>query len=402
MDKKINIIQFLPYFPPHKGGIETVWEEIGKYWIKKWFWTFINVISDFDQDIYLADDQYEEIFVNWEEIWYKKDWYEVLVVPSFELINNFPVYKIWSKKYKVIKMYLETKSLNLSSHDTNRNKELDNKKIWDDWRIVTHTRFFITSLIWWLFAKKIGVQWIHIEHWSGYVKLSSKIKSSFSKAYDKIIWKWIFKNADKVLAISKACKKFILDEFGERKVDVFYRGLDLSNIKINKKNDLKFVFVWRLVNLKWVSDLIDAYKNSWLKNELIIIWEWEEKEKLEKMSKWHHINFVWSKKRQKVIEFLSQNNCILINPSYQEWMPTTVIEWIACCCPVIASNVWGTREISNKNDLILFECWDVAGLEKKMIKWVKEYDAISWLSLDIIGSKFDWEGNVFNLYDLLK
>jgi len=26
--KKVNIIQFLPYFPPHKWGLETVWEEI--------------------------------------------------------------------------------------------------------------------------------------------------------------------------------------------------------------------------------------------------------------------------------------------------------------------------------------------------------------------------------------
>jgi hypothetical protein len=33
--KKINIIQFLPYFPPHKGGLETHADEWGKWWVKK-------------------------------------------------------------------------------------------------------------------------------------------------------------------------------------------------------------------------------------------------------------------------------------------------------------------------------------------------------------------------------
>ena len=47
--KKINIIQFLPYFPPHKWWVETVWEEIGKYWVKNDMWEFINVVTEFEQ-----------------------------------------------------------------------------------------------------------------------------------------------------------------------------------------------------------------------------------------------------------------------------------------------------------------------------------------------------------------
>jgi hypothetical protein len=37
--------------------------------------------------------------------------------------------------------------------------------------IQTHTRFFLSSFIGWLFAKYHKLKWIHIEHWSDYVKL---------------------------------------------------------------------------------------------------------------------------------------------------------------------------------------------------------------------------------------
>jgi hypothetical protein len=67
----------------------------------------------------------------------------------------------------------------------------------------------------------------------------------------------------------------------------------LSNINIKKTWDIKFIFIWRLVNLKWVKDLVNAYSKSWLKNELIIIWDWDDKNNLENISKWLNIKFLW-------------------------------------------------------------------------------------------------------------
>jgi hypothetical protein len=183
---------------------------------------------------------------------------------------------------------------------------------------------------------------------------------------------------------------------------VFYRGLDLSNIDIDKSWELKIVFVWRLVALKWVADLIEAYKISGLKNELIIIWDWEEKNILEKSSVWFNINFLWYKDREFVINYLSKNNFVLVNPSYQEWMPTTVIEWLATWCVVIASDVWWTIEITKKGDLILFDSWDVVDLVENLLKWVKEYEKLKWLSLDDINEKFNREVNILKFYELVK
>jgi hypothetical protein len=62
-------------------------------------------------------------------------------------------------------------------------------------------------------ARKFKLKWVHLEHGSDYVKLSSPFKNKISYLYDRIIGKWIFKHADQVLAISKASKKFIVQEF---------------------------------------------------------------------------------------------------------------------------------------------------------------------------------------------
>lgn len=384
MSLKINIIQFTPYFPPHNWGLETVWKEIWKYWCENKLWSFINITTTFEQLNSL--NKYENIIFKWKVIWYKLESYEVLVCPSIELINNFPIYKIWSKEYKLIVKYL-------------KKKISDNK---NSFRVITHTRFFLTSFLWGLFARKNDIKWIHIEHGSSYVKLSSKIKSYISIIYDKIIWKWIFKKADIILSISEACNKFIDNKFIKRDISVFYRWLDLSNIVIKKAWNIKFIFVWRLVHLKWVSDLIESYKKAWIKNELIIIWDWEEKNSLKSISKWFNINFLWYKDRKVIINYLSENNCILVNPSYQEWMPTTVIEWLSTWCVVVASNVWWTSEISDEKDLVLFEAWNIEELKEKLKSTVDNYNKLNWLSLKLINEKFNREINIYNLYHLVK
>jgi hypothetical protein len=382
--KKLNIIQFMPYFPPHKWWLETVWQEIWTNWSKHDLGVFINVVTSFNQEWEIDN----LVIFEWENIWYKKNNITHLVIPSFEIINNFPMYKIWDKKTKLVFEYLK-EQINVSSEQ-------------QEWLVITHTRFFLTSLFGWIFARKNKLKWIHIEHWSDYVKLWSKFKSKISYIYDRIFWKWIFKKADIVLAISEACKNFIQNKFINREVRVFYRGVDLWKININKSWDIKIVFVWRLVKLKWVDYLINAYKNTLIKNELIIIWDWDEMQNLKNISKELNISFLWFKNRDFIIDYLSKNNFILVNPSFQEWLPTTVIEWLMFWCPVLASDVWWTKEISNKNDLILFEVWDMKSLEEKIIDTLNNYDNLKWLSFEEVNKKFSRESNIFNLYNLIK
>lgn len=382
--EKINIIQFMPYFPPHKWWLETVWEEIWINWERNNLWGFLNVITSFNQEDDLEKN--EKIIFEWEIIWYKKNNIIHLVIPSFEIINNFPMYKFWDKKTKLIFNYLW--------EFISKNQNI---------RVITHTRFFLPSLFWWIFARNHKLKWVHIEHWSDYVKLSSKLKTKLSIIYDNIFWKWIFKKADNILAISEACKNFINNEFIKRKVSIFYRWLDIpDNIAFDKYGEIELLFIWRLVSLKWVSNLIDVYKQLNIKNKLIIIWDWDERQNLENLSKWFNITFLWFKNREFIINYLLTNNCILVNPSYMEWMPTTVIEWLFTKNIVVASNVWGTKEISNHNDLILFDPNNKNDLKEKIIFAINNYEKIKEKSFDEINLKFKRDKNILNLYNIIK
>lgn len=186
---RINIIQFLPYFPPHKWWLETVAEELSYFYVKNNFWEVINVIFDGGQNIFqieqkdLIKDKKQEI------IWYYKNWYKVYLLPSFDIIPNFPVPKIWKKNFWQI--------LKIASLFSKENTTI----------IQTHTRFFLSSFLWWLFAKYYKLKWVHIEHGSDYVQLSSTLKTKISYMYDKIIWIWIFKKSDKIVAISEWVEK---------------------------------------------------------------------------------------------------------------------------------------------------------------------------------------------------
>lgn len=369
---QINILQFAPYFPPHKWWLETVAEEIAGYWTKKWYWEVINITFDVWQD---------------KTINYSQKWYKVLLLPSFDIISNFPVPKFWKKEFwsvlKELKKYISV-----------------NENI----RVISHTRFFLSSLIAWILARNNKIKWIHIEHGSDYVKLSSKIKSKISYIYDRIIWKWIFKKADKILAISKACKKFIVEEFADREVEVFYRGMNFENISknIKKKWDIQFIFIWRLVKLKWVSDLISAYKKWNFYQKLVIIWDGEEIVNLKNISPWFNIEFLWFKNKEFIYNYLQENNCIVINPSYQEWMPTTILEALMNSCPVIASNVWWTSEITNQNDWQLFEAGNIEKLSEKIDYVLHNYENLRWKSFSQIKDSFDREKNIEVLFDKIK
>jgi len=166
--------------------------------------------------------------------------------------------------------------------------------------------------------------------------------------------------------------------------------------------NIKLIFVGRLVALKWVPDLISGYIASWLNNELLIIWDGDESDALKKQAKWHNITFLWFQNADVVINLLAKNNCIFVNPSYQEGLPTTVIEWLATGNVVVATDVWGTTEISDKKDLIIISSGDINTLKEKLIYAVQNYTTLKWLSLKHIHTKFNWENNIQKLYTLIQ
>jgi len=111
--EKINILQFLPYFPPRDGWIQTVAQSLSKFYIKNWLWIVFNLTFWVWQEKIMSDQNLksDRIFYKNNKIWYKKQNYEVIVLPAFDIVYNYPFPKFRSKDFWLAFAYLKTKKI---------------------------------------------------------------------------------------------------------------------------------------------------------------------------------------------------------------------------------------------------------------------------------------------------
>ena len=389
------ILKFSPYFPPHKWWLESHIEERSQWWIKKKYGKVINITTPMWQEN--AIKEYPTISYKSKIIWYKKDWYEIVILDAFDLIPVFPFPKFRSKNFWITINYLK------------QSCKWYNKK---DIIVNTHTRFFLTSLLWWIFAKRYWFKRIHIEHWVDFVKLASKFKTTIAWIFDQTIGRRIFKNSNTTIGISWWCQRFV-NKFTKKQIPIIHRWMNFTNmIKTNTKskktiNQITLWFVWRLVKLKWLDLLISAFDNIEKKIpnlKLEIIWDWDEKEKLEEMvsslSLEKKIIFLGFKDRDFIANKFLPNIDIIVNPSYQEWLPTSVLEGLLSKCVVVATDVWWTNEISNKEDLILVKPGNIKNLQRWLEYAIENYKQSKWLSYKHIKDHFNWNKNIKKYYEI--
>lgn len=325
----MKIIQYLPYnYNIHTGWLEKIAQTISHGLADIYNYEFIDISSDIKKwNIISADDTKAQN----------------IYIPSFDLVAWFPFPKFWSRKFWQNIYMIGEKKPDI---------------------IQTHTRFFLQSMIWWLIAKRYGIKRVHVEHGSGFVTWYPRYIKLFARLFDWIIGLWIFRQCDQIITISKMHKDFI-KKFTKKIPTVIYNPIDFSP-KEKIANDVVHIwFVGRLVSLKWVDLLIKAL--SQIKNKqyiCTIVWTWPEEEKLKSLVKELRLSdlviFVWADDRANWLHKFD----IFVNPSYQEWLPTTVVEALMAKCVVVATDVGGTKEISSENDLIIVKSDNISDLQK--------------------------------------
>ena len=361
----MKILQFLPYFPPHIWGVEAFAKERSSAFSEQKKWKLINVVFSPGQPENLTS--------------YEQDGYTVMILPAFELISNFPVPKIRSPTF-----WSQVQKIKAEKADI----------------IQTHTRFFLSTFLWWLLAKLRKIKRIHIEHGSGFVKGLSWRKTTFARCYDQIFWRLIFRLAGSLVAISQANLSFI-QQFTSKKISVIYRGFNLTPVlreKKEKPDQILIGFVGRLVKLKGVDLLIDAFAQLEQENRhlrLQIIWDGEERFALEKQAEalgvWDKINFLWYQTPEKVYSDFLPHIDIFVNPSLQEGLPTTVVEALFSQCITVATDVGGTSEIADGEDFIVVEPWSVKALKGGLNQALALVWKKNWASYQQVRERFDWK-----------
>ncbi|NRH20794.1 glycosyltransferase family 4 protein [Candidatus Gracilibacteria bacterium] len=328
--KNPRVMHFVPYFLPHQGGLEM--------YVKEWAENYVKIGGECSIVTFSGGQKEKELYR-------EENGYNIIILPAFDIVNSFPFPKFWKIDFW---------------------RGISAAKKWKADVIHTHTRFFVSSFLGGLLSKIWKTLWIHIEHGSGFVVTKNILISFFSRLYDITFGRIILFAANDIIAISEACRDFISTEFGIKNVPVIYRGINYVIPKVEKNfNEIRIGYVGRLVDLKGVDVLINAFA-IFLKGykdnkdiKLIIIGDGPERKKLESLVEGlgigDMVNFLGIQGSEKVRSEYLPSFHIFVNPSFQEGLPTSVMEAIVAGCNVIATDVGGTREIYKKISFTLIE-----------------------------------------------
>jgi glycosyltransferase involved in cell wall biosynthesis len=377
----MKILIFCPYYPPHIGGLESHADEFNKYLSQKGIG--ITVFTPrLPENAPEFENRYNDV--------------KIIRFPAFEIISNYPLPRFWAFKFWKLFLGLFRKKFDI---------------------VISRTRFFNTSILALIYAKIKKVKWIHIEHGSDFVQLSSLFKTFVAKAYDHIFGRLIFKASDLNISISKAVQIFVT-KFDKRESPVIYRGIDFEEIdKINPdlelkekyKNKIIISFCGRLYKWKGVENSIQAIKllPREIKEQLVflIIGGGEDFERLRKISDDTTV-FTGSLPREKAISILKISDVYIHSSEPGGGLSTSLLEAMHCGCAVITTPHEGAREIiANNENGLLIENSDSKLIAEKIEDLVKNERLRKNISIEArknIIEIFSWQKSLEKYFIYLK
>lgn len=311
-----RILVCAAYFYPHKGGYENYINEL-----------YSRLNSKFDVDILVSDFQGNPEFEKLGNM-------DIYRIDSFGLLGNmYTLPKINLRNIKILRKILNTK------YDF----------------INTHTRFFSISLLGFILSKLSSTKLIHTEHGVGPVVFNNRLVSLISNIYDKTLGKLIIKSADINIGISNASCKF-LKNMGGNNIYLVQNGVDTEIFKKNGSNlkeilkisgNYKIItFTGRIIYAKGIQDLINCFfdiQKMGYEVKLLIVGDGSYKNNLEKLAD-KNKDILFLGLRDDIVDILNITD-ILVNPSYSEGLPTSILEAASLGIPVIATDVGGTKEM---------------------------------------------------------
>lgn len=366
----MRILVFSPFYPPHKGGLESHSDEFNKY------------LSAQGTEVSVFTPRLPQYSPERET---RHDGVNIIRFPALELIHNYPLPKFWQKRFWQLWQELHEKPYDI---------------------IIARTRFFFTSLMALHFAKKAALPLVHIEHGSDFTHFNSSFKTWLGILYDRTCGAFVLRHSDRVIGNSEASARFVHQLSGRTDCTVIYRGIEKEiilatapNNSIKKLYSDKLIigFVGRLIDGKGVHDLIQAF--SLIRRDAVcfIIGNGPERSRLERITKERGVTdrvvFFGEKNFTETIALLKTFD-IFVNPSYTEGIPTSVIEAALCRKAIIATAVGGTKEIiTGASDGFLITPHDVSTLKIKLENLLSDpllRQSCGEQAFRAVAEKFDW------------
>lgn len=377
----MRVLVFCPYYPPHIGGLETHSDEFNKHLAQNGAEVIV-----FTPNIPLT--------TNIEEIRYGR--VKVIRYPAFEIIPNYPVPKFWNLEF-----WKSFTALFRSDSDV----------------VISRTRFFLSSLLALIYAKRTKTHWMHIEHGSDFVKLSSPLKSAIAKTYDLTFGRLIFRCSDLNISISKAVQKFV-QKFDKRSSPVIYRGIDFSSIDtiipdetIRQKYPGKIIMstAARLYKWKGIEFTTEAIRNApeAIQSKIIflIMGDGEDFKRLQSLTRGLPIEMLGNLPREKVLAILKTSDIYVHSSLPGGGLSTSLLEAMYAGCAVIATRNEGADEIIDNNNGILIEMPTEALIRQNIITLVendKKRYSYSKNARKDVSEKFFWKKSIEQYLEIFK
>lgn len=312
-----NILVFAPCYPPYIGGIANHSQEFASALTLRGVHvtTFAPYFSWFPEPLHNDEGI----------IWY----------PGCEPIKNLPSPKIWSKQF-----WIAWRKLSETKYDC----------------VISRTRFFPSSIMAWIFARRNKIPWIHIEHGSAPVNVRNRAVNFAARLYDAIVGRLIFRTADEVISISRDVQTFV-GQYG-RQSPCIYRGLNIGEYDaIQPLTDLRrqypnrHIITWtgRMYQWKGIHLTVQALRilpqNFLNRLVFVIIGEGPERSYLEELSHGLSVVFWGAKPREQVIGLLKESDIFIHSSLPGGGLSTSLLEAMYCKNAVIATPFEGAKEV---------------------------------------------------------
>ena len=172
-------------------------------------------------------------------------------------------------------------------------------------------------------------------------QLHGTITGKISKKYEKDALKW----ADVITVVSKES----FDYYNTLGYKVFQVPNAIDVLSFEQNEDRRYaqqvIFAGRLSVEKGIESLIEIAKKLPSNIQLIILGIGPEEQKIKELAKTQkNIHYLGYQNKKNTISLIRGSD-ILIQPSLQEGISSTILESMACNTVVIASNVGGNTEL---------------------------------------------------------
>lgn len=182
-------------------------------------------------------------------------------------------------------------------------------------------------------------------------QLHGTTTGKISKKYEKDALTW----ADAITVISK--ESFDYYASLEYKILQIPNAINISSLSsdVDRRYENQIIFAGRLSHEKGIDLLIDIAQKLSAEIDLIILGSGPEEKKIQNLvKKQKNIHFLGYQNKEKTISLIRGSD-ILIQPSLNEGISSTIVEAMACKIPVIATNVGGNKELINEQTGLLVD-----------------------------------------------